>query len=217
MKLSELFKIKEHLTSHYDKPVSNEQLKLWRVDGVRQEQAITVEGKSIVIFIAKPSPNIALVILTERETQQEPVGYCTLQKTGKYWMIMDVHLNPGIRGRGITLNLYRSLVALGYHLRSGNVLSKSAEKMWLKIGASGRAKVLNVQTGSIEDFSDKPIFDKSVEPTHVWIMENGWAPAWDRVPTWSRTKERGIALEWLEGKPLNENTSRVRWPSFELN
>lgn len=214
MKLREIARIGEHMTSpHADQETHQPaQQKEWLAGAEQVEQGITVEAGSFCIFLNKLAPHQHVFILTPRAERTKPVGYCILEKQSNgYWMVQDVWLQKRLRGQSIMTNLYRSLVALGYKLQSGKVVSPEAEGVWKKLGAAGRAKVLNKETGEVEEFSLKPI-DNTFDSQHVWVAEAQWAPKWDRQPTWSGDPaDRQALLDWMAGR-FTASSTKIKWP-----
>lgn len=215
MKLSEIRQVGEHITSVHPENVviKMAQLKEWLAGAEQVEQGITTTDGSFLIFLNKLASNNHAFILTDRADRTEPVGYCLLIKgPTKYWMVMDVWIKRTLRGKGLVPNLYRLLVALGYKLQSGKVVSAEAENVWKKLGKLGRAKVLNTQTGDVEEFSLKPI-DDTFDSSYVWVAEAQWAPKWDQQPLWSGAADRPALLEWLRNEPTPRSFG-IKWPGI---
>jgi hypothetical protein len=174
MKLSDLIQL-EHERETGLEPRPLRDLEAWLKDSTQLRHTVGgEESGSLALFRYEIDSSNHIIILTPIEEQDKPVGYVSLQKENR-WKVLDLWLNARLRGKGIITNLYRVLTADGYKLQSGDALSTSAEKVWLRLGELGIAKVLDTQTGKVEDFSIKPMGDGSiingVKPRFYWITE----------------------------------------------
>lgn len=209
MKLSEI-SVKEHLKAPHGGRVDQSVLEGWLAAASRRA-AIAIGDVHLVVFTYELDQLHAVVVLTTREDQTTPVGYTVLVKRGTYWSVNDVFVDEPFRGRGGAPELYRCLVALGYRLQSGDILSRQAEQVWRKLGAAGRAKVIDLETGNVEDFSDRPMHDKALNPRWRWIAEAALAPEWDRQLIW---QDDELLQKWFDGK-IDESNCHIRWPGLE--
>ena len=180
MKLEELKPLGEHRTSPHGGPVSFEQQVEWLARAKRLAGIVgATSSQALSIFKVELDAKTTIILLTKRTQQDVPVGYAVLSRTSieevARWVIADVWLKVELRNQGIITNLYSSLSALGFKLQSGVLVSKEAESVWKKLGSAGLAKVLDSQTGSIEDFSLKPIGDGDIfsgeDPRYFWVTE----------------------------------------------
>lgn len=199
----------EHLKAPHGGRIGQNTLQGWLSSAVRSG-AISAGDVHLVVFILEMDALHTVVVLTTREDQTTAVGYTVLVKQGEYWNVNDVFLDDAFRG-GAGAELYRYLVSIGYKLRSGEILSDAAEAIWLKLGNTGRARTINIDTGEVEEFNDKPAQDKSLTPKWRWIAEAQYAPEWDRRPIWEAEPQ---LQSWLDGR-IDESTCHIRWPGLE--
>jgi hypothetical protein len=176
------FLMKEHETSPHDRQLAltpKEQLDALE-HGTQLQHSVSsaVLGATfgtMALYLYKNSESIHTIILTSLTDQARPVGHVQLVREAKYWIVQDLWLDEAHRGAGIITNLYRVLTADGYKLRSGLVVSGPAEKVWKRLGELKIAKVLDAETGEIEDFSLKPIgsgdMREGVPARYFWITE----------------------------------------------
>jgi hypothetical protein len=79
----------------------------------------------------------------------------------KYWQVLDVTIFDQYQNKGLGTDLYTIVVNSQYNLINGYSLSDQAEKVWYKLKTLVNVRVLNIDTGKIEKFSDKPKKDIS--------------------------------------------------------
>lgn len=181
MKLREL-KLAEHETAPHDAVLSIDDLQQL-LTGAEQlphtvlpAEAGSMLDQSLALWLNRLSSRQHVVVLTPRRKQEEPVGYILLQQeVDKRWQVLSAWLQPHLRGRGVMTNLYRTLVAAGYSLKSGKILSQGAEAVWKRLGELGLAKVLDTETGEVQEFDESPIGDGSMavgkDPRFFWVAE----------------------------------------------
>jgi hypothetical protein len=173
MKLQEI-KTFEHRTGpHVDIASKETQLK-WLNAGTRIDNPTGFEGKSAVLFLNKEGPNNHIFVIVEWAKQNEPIGYCVLHKTGKWWEVDDANLDPSFRGKGLMSNVLFTLSKSGYSLKSGDLLSEDMERVWQTLGKEG-AKVLDAESGKLKSFDNSPIGSgdliSGIPPKYYWVME----------------------------------------------
>jgi GNAT superfamily N-acetyltransferase len=209
MKLSEIRAL-EHLLAPHGGKVDDVIVQSWLDDSSRMSFAIPVSDTHLVVFLHQMDSSHCAIVLTTIDSQNVPVGYAVLIKKGDYWKVSDVRVDRELQGKGVGPELYRNLVAAGYKLQSGEILSQEAEKLWIKLGKSGRAKTLDAHTGKVYDFNDAPMNDKSLTPRWRWVMEAGYAPEWDQSPLFEG--HPGLS-RWLDGK-IDATNCDIRWPGL---
>lgn len=139
--------------------------------------AIASNSLSGVLFCFEYDPNNHLILIAPRQQQDIVVGYIQISVTRNTsrWQVNSVWLEKKYRGEGLITNLYRALTAGGYKLQSGDGLSDEAEQVWRSLGRAGIAKVLDMSTGELEEFSEKPVGDGDIvngaKPRFYWVTE----------------------------------------------
>lgn len=209
MRLAELFSIVEHETSPHPEQdvISMDELKWWLAQSKQLPLTVAGAGEnaggSMVLFRYEYDSRNQIVILCSRLKQEEPVGYIRLKQDSERWSVEDLWLKKSLRGGGLITNLYRGLTADGYKLLSGEIVSTEAEKVWKRLGELKIAKVLDTETGKVEEFSLKPIGsgDKmhGVPPRYFWVTEGQ-----QLLTVYSRSGSLAESRlqAWLSGKPV---------------
>lgn len=163
MNISEIITV-EHQIAPMELDVSVDQQRKWLSQAARTDLVTAAQDvEAISIFKLVLNSMNHIFIFTLRTRQEEPVGYSILSKDSKYWKVLSIWLQPEFRGKGYITNLYRALTSGGYKLKSGEVVSREAERVWQSLGKAGIAKVLDSKTGKLLPFDDKPIGDGNLQ------------------------------------------------------
>lgn len=127
--------------------------------------AIRTAGKDIVINCISLSSKDKCFILTDREDREEIIGYMFAHNYYKdYWQTRDVAIFSKYQNLGIGTELYIKLVKSGFNLMNGFSLSAAMVKLWMeKLPKYVKVKVLDLKTGELEEFNDKPKFDNDIK------------------------------------------------------
>lgn len=177
MKLHQLA-VSEHERAPRPEPLANDAVLAHLESGAQLNVLVATPGmEPLALFRDELDSNHHIIVLTPRTAQEEPVGYAVLARPSSRsrWQVVDVELNPALRGKGYITNLYQALVSGGYRLQSGAVLSPEAERVWRSLGRAGLAKVLDTQTDELLPFSDAPVGDgdqlQGKSPRFYWVAE----------------------------------------------
>lgn len=175
MKLQEFA---EHQKSARLTPLPAAQVLQHLQDGRQLDTMVGAPGiGSVALFRDELDSDHHVVVLARRTEQSVPIGYVVLARPHhtERWQVVDVELQPALRGKGLITNVYRGLTAAGYRLRSGDVLSDQAEGVWRALGRAGIAQVLDTQTGELQPFSDLPVGDGDLaagkKARFYWVTE----------------------------------------------
>jgi len=176
MKLNEIKQFQEHDTSAHPDAISHAQQVEWLQSAERLTNTVSGRnGPALSIFCNKLDSRNHIFILTNRTAQTEPVGYCTLQKSGKWWNIEDVWIMPALRKQGLMTNFLYALNQSGYSLKSGDVLSADMENVWKSLSKHNKVSILDVEDNSLKPFDLSPIGSGSMKhgiaPRYYWVME----------------------------------------------
>lgn len=133
--------------------------------------AIRIEGKDIIINCISVSHKDKCFVLTNREDREEVIGYLFAHNMYKdYWQTGDVCIFKKYTNQGIGTDFYVKLITSGFKLMNGFSLSAPMVKLWLeKLPKLVTVKVVNIETGEIEDFNEKPKLDTQPDMEQKWF------------------------------------------------
>lgn len=134
----------------------------------------TVLGKIFVIFEYSFDKNNKVFILVDRKDNQHIAGYLFIKKVSNYWQPLGSVIYNPYKNKGLGTDLYINVVNAGYQLINGTELSNSSERVWLKLKDLIPINVINIKTGAIEHWSDKPMNDNrpSSDQEWFWLTES---------------------------------------------
>lgn len=158
---------------------------------------------SILLYSFKEADQVTIFLKSRK--LQKWIGHILLQETDtNHYEILEVILDEELRGKGIGASLYKKIAGLGYHLQSNKVLSTAAEKVWLRLGAENLAKTLDLETGKVEPFNDKPVRDKNpMDIRFVWVLEQQDLGI-DSYPMYEHWKGMNVLQEEIDKFEKNE-------------